>query len=432
MIAARENHGTYDDVHQAAKRAIDAGCDDPIVLYIYAHSSFGRNYPGVPELDRRYTAAAKALASSKYPAIRRAIGLIRGGYYGVYRFGPAIRADARRCLDAALALFPESFETDSLTPSMRRVWRSELELLRKSMTFFNGDSKEVFDKIDAVLAKAPAAKGLRLYFRGRFYTDYAWEARGSGMASTVTEVGWQKFNERATEARKAFEEAWNLDKKDSQSAAAMITVEMAIGEGNRNEMEKWFWRAMDADNDNLEACKNKLLWLEPKWHGSPEKMLEFARACRDTKNWRSRIPLLLSEAHDRLAGYMPETKQIEYMSEPDVWQDIRGVYLEYLKNVPDDTLARHRVRGFLLSMQPIQGSIRAVPETWRQNDAERSVFPGSARRGEARCRRQGCRRRETGLIPGQRLWRSLCKLWGARKVGRRHQTNATERRQRST
>ena len=92
MIAARENHGTYDDVHHAAKRAIDAGCDDPIVLYIYAQSSFGRNHPGVPELDRRYTAAAKALASSKYPAIRRAIGLIRGGYYGVYRFGPATRA----------------------------------------------------------------------------------------------------------------------------------------------------------------------------------------------------------------------------------------------------------------------------------------------------------------------------------------------------
>jgi hypothetical protein len=155
-----------------------------------------------------------------------------------------------------------------------------------------------------------------------------------------------QFNERATEARKALEEAWNLDKTDSQSAAAMITVEMAIGEGNRDEMEKWFWRAMDADSDNLEACKKKLLWLEPKWHGSPEEMLEFARACRDTKNWRSGIPLLLAEAHDRLAGYLPDAKQVEYMSEPHVWHEIRGVYVEYIKNVPEDLVARSEYAAF--------------------------------------------------------------------------------------
>ena len=203
MIALRESQGTYDDVHQATKRAIDAGCDDPIVLYIYAQSSFGRNWPGVPEFDRRYATAATALTSSKYPAIRRAIALIRAGHFAAFRMEPSIRADARRRLDTALALFPESFKTDSVTLSMRRVWRSELGLLRESMQLLNGDSKAVFDKIDAVLATVPTAKGIRLYFRGVFYTDYAWEARGSGMASTVTEVGWQKFNERATEARKA-------------------------------------------------------------------------------------------------------------------------------------------------------------------------------------------------------------------------------------
>jgi hypothetical protein len=95
-------------------------------------------------------------------------------------------------------------------------------------------------------------------------------------------------------------------------------------------LEKWFWRAMDADNDNLDACNKKLLWLEPKWHGSPEEMLEFARTCRDTKNWSSGIPLLLAEAHHRLAGDLSEAKRFDYMSHPDVWQEIRGVYVEYL------------------------------------------------------------------------------------------------------
>ena len=432
MIALRENQGTYDDVHQAAKRAIDAGCDDPIVLYIYAQSSFGRNWPGVPEFDRRYATAATALTSSKYPAIRRAIALIRAGHFAAFRMEPSIRADARRRLDTALALFPESFKTDSVTPSMRRVWRSELGLLRESMKLLNGDSKTVFDKIDAVLATVPTAKGIRLYFRGVFYTDYAWEARGSGMASTVTEVGWQKFNERATEARKALEEAWSLDKTDSESAAAMITVEMAIGEGNRDEMEKWFKRAMDADSDNLDACKQKLLWLEPKWHGSPEEMLQFARACRDTKNWRSGIPLVLAEAHDRLAGYLPEAKQVEYMREPDVWQEIHGVYVEYIKNVPEDLVARSAYAAFCYLCSQFKEGHEQFQKLYDQLTPGSQFTAAAARRGEARYRRKDCRRRETGLIPGQGLWCSLCTLRSARKVGRRHQTNATECRQRST
>jgi tetratricopeptide (TPR) repeat protein len=345
-FALRENHGNYDDVHQAAKRAIDAGCDDPMVLYIYAQSSFGRNHPGTAELEQRYAKAAKAFAESKYPAIRRASAPIRVGLYGMYRTGWFVQAGPLRYLDDALALFPESFKTDSITPSMRRVWRSELRLMQESMTFLKGNSKAAFDKIDAVLATVPAAKGIRLYFQGTFYIDYAWEARGSGFANTVTEVGWQKFKERTTVARKALEEAWNLDKTDSQSAAAMIEVELAIGEGNRDEMEKWFWRAMDADNDNLDACNKKLRWLEPKWHGSPEDLLEFARTCRDTKNWSSGIPLLLAEAHHRLAGYLPEAKRFEYMSDPDVWREIHGVYLDYLKNVPEDLVARSEYADF--------------------------------------------------------------------------------------
>ena len=90
----------------------------------------------------------------------------------------------------------------------------------------------------------------------------------------------------------------------------MITVEMAIGEGNRDEMEKWFKRAMDADSDNLNACKQKLLWLEPKWHGSPEEMLRFARACRDTKNWRSGIPLVLAERTTAWPGIYPKPSRL--------------------------------------------------------------------------------------------------------------------------
>ena len=58
-------------------------------------------------------------------------------------------------------------------------------------------------------------------------------------------------------------------------------------------MELWFDRAMKADGDDRYACLTKLDWLDPKWHGTAEEMLAFGRACRDTKNWRTGITLLV-------------------------------------------------------------------------------------------------------------------------------------------
>ena len=41
------------DVHVPAKKAVDAGCDDPLILYLYARTSVGKDFPGDDEYDRR-------------------------------------------------------------------------------------------------------------------------------------------------------------------------------------------------------------------------------------------------------------------------------------------------------------------------------------------------------------------------------------------
>jgi hypothetical protein len=63
---------TTAELHAAAKAAVDAGCDDPMLLYLFNRTAFGVDYPGEAESDRRMTATAKALAASEYPAFRRA------------------------------------------------------------------------------------------------------------------------------------------------------------------------------------------------------------------------------------------------------------------------------------------------------------------------------------------------------------------------
>ena len=120
----------------------------------------------------------------------------------------------------------------------------------------------------------------------------------------------------------------------------MLIVELGSDDGDRDRMELWFRRALEADPDNKDACMNKLNWLEPKWHGSAEDMLAFGRACRDTKNWRSGIPLLLPDAHYRVVRTLDAEAQTKYFFAPPFWDEVSAVYTEYLKYRPHDTDAR--------------------------------------------------------------------------------------------
>src|SRR5262249_484341 len=159
-----------------------------------------------------------------------------------------------------------------------------------------GNRKKAFDRVDAELAKVPGLEAVRLTAKGHFFKDYAWEARGSGYANTVTEEGARKMHERLAISRKALVQPWALQPALGETANQMLGVILGQG-GSRAEMEKWFERAMKADNNNSLACWSKLQWLDPKWYGTQEEMLEFGRACRDTKNWRGGLPLILAEAH---------------------------------------------------------------------------------------------------------------------------------------
>src|SRR5262249_41124325 len=123
-------------------------------------------------------------------------------------------------------------------------------------------------------------------------------------------------------------------------ATLMLSVELCEG-GGRHAMEQWFARALTADGDNRTACSIKLKWLHPKWHGTREELVAFGRACRDTGNWQSGIPLLVADAHLGVTDLLPDQAAREsYLRQEEVWRDIESVYTEHLKHHPRDDRAR--------------------------------------------------------------------------------------------
>ena len=121
----------------------------------------------------------------------------------------------------------------------------------------------------------------------------------------------------------------------------MITINKGNG-GNREEMEKWFQRAMKNNPANINACIAKMDWLEPRWHGGDKDMLEFGQLCRNQSlAWGVGIPLQLIDAYLRESQYHrnPEDFQ-KFIRDPEMMDEIKSAYKQYFKYLPEDRAAR--------------------------------------------------------------------------------------------
>jgi len=348
------------DVHNAAMQAVVAGCNDPLVLYLYARTTTKEICPDADELDRRWSKAAAAMKDSDYPSFRRFIALSHAGSEKADRYAATrgvrtpevrtkIRKEAEALLTDALRALSLSAAEDRANLDIEHQWVKQTWSMVVAYGKLKGDQLKGFEAVEKELAKTPALTAVRLNVKGQFYRQYAWQARGTGFADTVTELGWEKFHERMTVARAALEQAWEL-KPDVLTAEHMLVIETADSEG-RAAMEKWFNRTITAGGNSATACAYKLNWLDPKWHGSEKELLEFGKACRDTKNWRSGITLLAADAHRRVAEHRDRQNKgskafWEYMSSPEVFADIWKVYPEYLRHYPLDYRARTQFATF--------------------------------------------------------------------------------------
>jgi hypothetical protein len=333
---------TADQVEKAAGAALDAGCDDPLIVNLHDRSSLIANHTEAAEMIRRVRSSAKALAASRYPAFRRAGALELAGISMLTLAKPddASRKEAEADLDAALALFPESFAKDERGEFWEARWYDSFNRLIAGYRTLGLDPADAYERVDAGIAKVAEMKALRLKVRGTFWYDYGCEARTTAIAALVPPGGFEKLESRLKIARKALNESWDLH-PDAEVANYVLGIDK-VAVGDRDAMEFWFDRAMKANGDDYAACLTKLDWLHPRWHGTPEETLAFGKACRDTKNWRAGITLLAADAHFWYSTLLEPKERTEYMKSPEVWAEITSIYDEYLKHYPGNNVARSK------------------------------------------------------------------------------------------
>jgi len=96
---------------------------------------------------------------------------------------------------------------------------------------------------------------------------------------------------------------------------------------------------MKIDPDDNLVCETKLNYIEPKWGGSIEAMLNFGHECVTNTNWGGRVPLVLADVRTEIYNYYTDkSEQTDYWKKPEVWQDIKAAYDRFFEVNPDDTL----------------------------------------------------------------------------------------------
>jgi tetratricopeptide (TPR) repeat protein len=177
-------------------------------------------------------------------------------------------------------------------------------------------------------------------YRGRLLIPWAWEARGSGWANTVTPEGARQFELRLLEAWRELEKAVRINPSDWIAHAYLLDAAKGLGLP-REFVEEHFQAAVKLRPRYPKAYQAKMEYLRPRWNGSPEEMLDFGRECLDTGYWDEHIPRLFPYALNDCCTVPRDSGMIhEMMRSPLVWDSILAYYRSAQKSAdPGDRQA---------------------------------------------------------------------------------------------
>jgi hypothetical protein len=161
---------------------------------------------------------------------------------------------------------------------------------------------------------------LPLLIRGARLVYWAWDARGEGGSSTVSEDAWKVWFQRLRQAEDCLDEVVERAPADAEAWEYLITL------GRARQLppeERWrrFNRLIEADPTHYYGHTQMLEGLMRKWSGSAEEMFDFARtraaACPGTH-----IPVLVALAHIEHGRGNGGTDMHQYLQRDDVVDDI--------------------------------------------------------------------------------------------------------------
>ncbi len=330
MTYAKTDH---EPIHAATTKAIEAGCDDPLLLYLhyrYASPKMGDN-----EREAGLLNAAKGLRSSTYPYFRRTGAIQHAEQLKLKRVAdPRVKAELKKLVTDRLDLIVLSAGGDERCEDLGGIWFDNARQAYDAYVSLGYGPQMSWELVDATLSRDTNLQATRYFLQGWFYLH--WYQR---QLATIRSQETLKLPEAKLIHGRSYLESSFQNVPHFASANEMLRWEVMKPRA-RGEMEKWFTATME-HRPRLPACQMKLDWLTGQ--KKTNEVLEFGRACRDSKNWECGIPLAVVHAHQLIANNeRSESARASYFRNRDVAADILYVYAKTLEAHPDNVEIRSR------------------------------------------------------------------------------------------
>ena len=305
----------FNAIMSQGKAAVDAGCDDPIILTCLGYMTYA---------NQKYTDAVPLLLRgldgfSKNTKLPRDIARLAPIFLlsAHIQMSDLMPGDDKAWRKLAIKWTAESVSDGSYLPDETRVMYHYL--CANQHSFFEKDLRPLYEAVKSV--KNPN-KYFTCVLGGMLEIKEAWDARGNQFAYAVTEEGWEKFAKHLEIARKLLTQAWKLHPDYPEAPSAMITVTMAGSANPEDTLRMWFDRAVAAQMDYEDAYNKMQNALLPRWSGSVEELYDFGVECLKTKRFDTSIPfrfhwllLTIQSESDGRWTYWQKPETAKYLTE---------------------------------------------------------------------------------------------------------------------
>jgi hypothetical protein len=313
---------------RATDKAVDAGCDDAILVYLADLCAL--DVPGRPAQLQQLRKDVQKIADSAYPVDCR--GWLVLDYASWSKTTePTLLSRVKQWLPDILDR--QAHKPDPMTSSIAYSYVMRMN----NVLMPNSNPETAFGFIQPIYEKAwPNDPGPLCYFafaeiyRADIYRDVRIPLSGAPDSE-------EQFAQHMTKAVQALEKAWTMRKDDPLTAELMFEAKAGLAQ-DLPEIRTWYQRAKAAQPDNHGICRRMSDCLFNSGEGA-EAMLAFGRECLEAGNWRAGDPFDLVMAHNWLAKRTGNATGY-WRDEPQAWRDVNSVYATYLRLYPDDKGAR--------------------------------------------------------------------------------------------
>ncbi|MGH7951448.1 MAG: hypothetical protein ACREFE_05960, partial [Limisphaerales bacterium] len=217
-----------ENIREDCNAAVKAGCDDPLVRYLYIRFCMNQINSREAFADA-FSKMQEDMEQSSYPPVRKFYASLRTLEQVYYADGT--NADGRTTSQLADSMVEELTQMlgDSTTPP-----EEVYEACNQGLYELSGGRKRYencYQQIEPPLFKNWPKESMSWLLKGEVYIQMAWFARGNGYANTVTDDQWKSFRKNLAVAEESLNKAWKLNPDDKRIPHEMMTLELGQGKG---------------------------------------------------------------------------------------------------------------------------------------------------------------------------------------------------------